>query len=229
VLRSAMPIFLAAHSPCFFWHFSHSPHIDMCLTGVDIIANGSGSHHQLRKLNARVDLILNATKRGGGAYLFSNHKGGDGGRLYYDGCALVCVNGSVVAQGAQFGLEDVEVVTATVDLQDIRSYRQGCKSRQEQGSQVKPLPEVLIPPSEGFSLLIGKGLGDTSHTVLCRCAMCRVTPPLPGGVRYHSPEEECALGPACWLWDFLRRSNAAGASLHSQQIPCSLCVELTNG
>ena len=28
--------------------------------------------------------------------------------------------------------------------------------------------------------------------------------------RYHAPEEEIALGPACWLWDYLRRSHAAG-------------------
>ncbi|KAI7557390.1 glutamine-dependent NAD(+) synthetase, partial [Hortaea werneckii] len=28
--------------------------------------------------------------------------------------------------------------------------------------------------------------------------------------RYHVPEEEIALGPACWLWDYLRRSRASG-------------------
>jgi NAD+ synthase (glutamine-hydrolysing) len=28
--------------------------------------------------------------------------------------------------------------------------------------------------------------------------------------RIHSPEEECARGPACWLWDYLRRSSASG-------------------
>ncbi|PNJ16296.1 NADSYN1 isoform 17, partial [Pongo abelii] len=28
--------------------------------------------------------------------------------------------------------------------------------------------------------------------------------------KYHSPEEEISLGPACWLWDFLRRSEQAG-------------------
>ena len=28
--------------------------------------------------------------------------------------------------------------------------------------------------------------------------------------RYHSPEEEIGLGPACWMWDYLRRSGAAG-------------------
>jgi NAD+ synthase (glutamine-hydrolysing) len=26
----------------------------------------------------------------------------------------------------------------------------------------------------------------------------------------HTPEEECCLGPACWLWDYLRRSGASG-------------------
>lgn len=28
--------------------------------------------------------------------------------------------------------------------------------------------------------------------------------------RYHAPEEEIALGPACWLWDYLRRCGASG-------------------
>ena len=26
-------------------------------------------------------------------------------------------------------------------------------------------------------------------------------------VRYHTPEEEISLAPACWLWDYLRRSQ----------------------
>lgn len=29
-------------------------------------------------------------------------------------------------------------------------------------------------------------------------------------MRYHDPYEEIALGPACWLWDYLRRSGATG-------------------
>ncbi|TVY45006.1 putative glutamine-dependent NAD(+) synthetase [Lachnellula occidentalis] len=29
-------------------------------------------------------------------------------------------------------------------------------------------------------------------------------------VKYHLPEEEISLGPACWMWDFLRRSRQAG-------------------
>ncbi|MCO5579262.1 hypothetical protein L7F22_033116 [Adiantum nelumboides] len=42
--------------------------------------------------------------------------------------------------------------------------------------------------------------------------------------RYHTPEEEIALGPACWLWDYLRRSRnratlspSLEASIHVQR------------
>lgn len=43
----------------------------------------------------------------GGIYLYANQKGCDGDRLYFDGCAMVAINGDMVAQGAQFSLEDV--------------------------------------------------------------------------------------------------------------------------
>ena len=114
----------------------------------------------------------------GGVYLYANQRGCDGGRLYFDGCACVAVNGQLVAQvgggedqgadgrrgvqgargqvddggagftwtaapalhsrefiinvtpsldgvvqGSQFGLEDVEVVVATVDLDEVVTYR----------------------------------------------------------------------------------------------------------
>ncbi len=31
-------------------------------------------------------------------YLYANQRGCDGGRLYFDGCACIAVNGSLVAQ-----------------------------------------------------------------------------------------------------------------------------------
>lgn len=40
-----------------------SPHIDMGLDGVEIFTNSSGSHHELRKLNRRVELIQEATQK----------------------------------------------------------------------------------------------------------------------------------------------------------------------
>lgn len=70
-----------------------NPHVDYGLDGVEIIGNGSGSHHELRKLNTRLDLIKSASARNGGVYLYSNLKGCDGGRTLYDGSSLISMNG----------------------------------------------------------------------------------------------------------------------------------------
>ena len=46
-----------------------------------------------------MDLIKSASAKAGGVYLYSNQRGCDGGRLYYDGCACIAVNGEIVAAG----------------------------------------------------------------------------------------------------------------------------------
>ena len=58
---------------------------------------------QLRKLHQRVDLMRSATAKAGGVYLYANQRGCDGGRLYYDGCACIAVNGAFVAQARSAG------------------------------------------------------------------------------------------------------------------------------
>ena len=64
--------------------------------GVEIIGNGSASHHQLRKLDQRVDLIISATAKCGGVYLYANQCGCDGSRLYFDGSSFIIANGKVL-------------------------------------------------------------------------------------------------------------------------------------
>ncbi len=92
----------------------------MSLDGVQIITNGSGSHHQLRKLDKRIRLMQSATDKCGGIYVYANHLGCDGGRLFFDGSAMIWQNGQCLAQGSQFGIgTEVEVITATVDLSDV--------------------------------------------------------------------------------------------------------------
>lgn len=39
------------------------PHIAMALDGVEIFTNASASHHQLRKLNKRVEYVKDATAK----------------------------------------------------------------------------------------------------------------------------------------------------------------------
>ncbi|XP_029438310.1 glutamine-dependent NAD(+) synthetase isoform X3 [Rhinatrema bivittatum] len=169
----------------------NSPHIEMGLDGIEIFTNSSGSHHELRKAHTRVDLVKSTTAKNGGIYVLANLKGCDGDRLYYDGCAMISVNGHIVAQGSQFSLDDVEVLVATLDLEDVRSYRAEISSRSLVASRVQPYHRVKVE----FEL--------SSHDVWVAASE-------PIQWRYHSPEEEISLGPACWLWDYLRRSKQAG-------------------
>lgn len=72
----------------------------------------------------------------GGVYLYANQQGCDGDRLYYDGCAMIVCNGVVLAQGSQFSLADVEVVTATIDLASVRAHRaKSSRSLQAAGAE----------------------------------------------------------------------------------------------
>ncbi|KAJ5723640.1 Glutamine dependent NAD+ synthetase [Penicillium malachiteum] len=172
----------------------NGPHIPYGLAGVEIISNSSGSHHELKKLDTRVNLITQATKLSGGIYLYANQQGCDGDRLYYDGCAMIVVNGDVVAQGSQFSLNDVEVVTATVDIEEVRTYRSSV-SRGMQASKQSPFVRLDL------DVRLSRR-GEEAEPGLAIS--------MPFKPRFHAPEEEIALGPACWLWDYLRRCGAAG-------------------
>lgn len=169
----------------------NSPHIQMGLDGVEIFTNGSGSHHQMRKLDQRVDLIKSATSKSGGIYLYSNQQGCDGSRLYFDGSCMIMINGECVAQGSQFSLHDIEVVTATVDLEDVRSVRASFQARCAQANLTQEFPRVRC-------------LFLLTHTDLFH------PPSRPISIRYLPPSEEIGFGPACWLWDYLRRSGLNG-------------------
>ncbi|KAL6003090.1 hypothetical protein ACLOJK_023313 [Asimina triloba] len=66
-----------------------APRTVLALNGVEVFMNASGSRHQLRKLDLRLGVIKSATLICGGVYIYSNHQGCDGGRLYYGNpCAL---------------------------------------------------------------------------------------------------------------------------------------------
>ncbi|QRV88948.1 carbon-nitrogen hydrolase [Ceratobasidium sp. AG-Ba] len=148
----------------------------MGLDGVEIFTNSSGSHHELRKLYTRIELIKEATLKLGGIYLYANQQGCDGDRLYYDGCAMIAV------------------VSATVDIEDVRAHRiKSSRSMQAATAERYPRIEVPMPLSRNndFSLLNTDAIREFT-------------------VQYHRPEEEIALGPACWLWDYLRRSRTQG-------------------
>lgn len=174
----------------------NSPHSLYSLAGIEIVLNSSGSHHELRKLDTRINLIKEATAKTGGVYMYSNQRGCDGDRLYYDGCALILNSGKVLAQGSQFSLRDVEVQTAMVDLDEIWAWRTSrSRGMQANDPKVQQLERIQVD----FNLC----RNATALDPTARLTSEREP-------RYHLPEEEIALGPACWMWDYLRRSKAAG-------------------
>ncbi|KJZ76907.1 Glutamine-dependent NAD(+) synthetase [Hirsutella minnesotensis 3608] len=191
VVLSTIDTCLAAET-CEELFTPNSPHINMGLNGVEIFTNSSGSHHSLRKLDQRIALIQEATRKNGGVYLYSNQLGCDGDRLYYDGCAMIFVNGDIVGQSSQFSLNEVEVIVATVDLEEVRAYR---------FAPSRGLQAVAAPEYQRIEVDYSLSRDDLD-------LIQTPTPPRPP--RYHRPEEEISLGPACWLWDYLRRSKAAG-------------------
>ena len=69
--------------------------------------------------------------------MFANQKGCDGDRLYYDGSSAIAINGEFVCQGSQFSLNDVEVLTAVLDLDEVHSYRKSIQSFQQQVNKKK--------------------------------------------------------------------------------------------
>ncbi|KAI9784269.1 MAG: glutamine-dependent NAD(+) synthetase [Geoglossum umbratile] len=119
----------------------------------------------------------------------------DGDRLYYDGCAMILVNGEVVAQGSQFSLNDVEVVTATVDLEEVRAYRSTISRGFQAAMSEMKYDRILTD----FELGPEKDDLDVDR---------RPSPAIQP--RYHSPEEENALCTGAFLWDYLRWCGAAG-------------------
>lgn len=52
--------------------------------------------------------------------MFSNLRGCDGSRLYFNGGSSITLNGQILNRGKQFALDEVEVIVATFDLEDIR-------------------------------------------------------------------------------------------------------------
>ena len=90
---------------------------------------------------------------------------------------MIAVNGRIVAQGSQFSLNDVEVVSATVDLEDVRSHRaKSSRSMQAATAQRYHRIEVSFALSTADLEVALDTIGsDTTE------------------VKFHTPEEEIAF------------------------------------
>lgn len=153
----------------------------MTLDGVAIISNSSASHFSLRKLDVRLKLISEATRKCGGIYIYANAQGCDAERVYFDGSAMILCNGQVLAQSPQFSLEEVDVITATVDLEEVRAYRTSISRGLQAARSTRKYHRV----GTSFELSPSPGEDDISDL--------RLRPTSPREPVIHSVEEEVAL------------------------------------
>nr|XP_039269971.1 glutamine-dependent NAD(+) synthetase-like [Styela clava] len=198
----------------------NASHIFQSLDGCEIITNGSGCLLEIGGLENRLSIIKAASDRCGVVYMFSTLIGCDGDRTYCDGTPIIAMNGEILAQGAQFSLNGIEVITATVDLDDLRTHRAKITAVAYQGSFSIPYPRVYLD----FSV----SLDDEKLLLTPKCSQ-------PIQTRFLTPEEEISLGPAVWLWDNLRRSSMSGfflaldGQVDSSSVACfvySMCVQV---
>ncbi|CAD5205885.1 unnamed protein product [Bursaphelenchus okinawaensis] len=167
--------------------------VDLTLHAVDIVCNGSGSHHVLGKSHQRINqLVLGQTQKLGGVYLYSNHRGCDGDRVYYDGMSSIVMNGKLYAQINQFDIEDTCVTNSVLDLDEITVFRNK-KSLCEQSSREPQIPFIrfeanLLESPQQFTVPLSK----------------------PISTRQRSDEDELCHAPPAWLWSYLRRSKMSG-------------------
>lgn len=93
---------------------------------------------------------------------------------------MIAINGRIIAQGSQFSLTDVEVVTATIDIEDVRAHR-AKSSRSMQAASAERYHRIEVP----FALSSGKFEVPDDDVVAFTGSKESV-------VRYHRPEEEIA-------------------------------------
>jgi len=137
----------------------------------------------------------------GGVYLYANQQGCDGDRLYYDGCALIAVNGKVIAQGSQFSLSDVEVVSATIDIEDVRAHR-AVMSRNSQAASAERYQRIEVPMAlSKDSYGVPDALtGERYYGTIPKTTAFKT--------RIHAPEEEIAYELSCKPPDWSLRDQS---------------------
>ncbi|KAI3386640.1 hypothetical protein SNEBB_002310 [Seison nebaliae] len=187
------------------------------IRGAEIVFNSSGSHHELRKHDIREQLIRTATKNCGGVYVYSNLRGCDGERVWYDGGSFITMNGRILSRGEQFSLMEVEVVSTEIDLNDIIVYRSTKRSFHQQNSEEDNIQLSILKIEQFFhetidwsSFKLPKLFEKLSLIEVDQFINNSNNQSISQEIAKYSVEEEIEYAPAQFLWDFLRRSNQAG-------------------
>jgi NAD+ synthase (glutamine-hydrolysing) len=172
---------------------ANRPGADLALRGVDILLNPSASHFAFGKFTVRQRFVIEGSRAFGVAYVYANHLGNEAGRVIYDGGALIASGGELLARGRRFAFSEVELSSAVVDIEANRreqARRGSHRPRHDADDGVVevdftwPKLQPARPPVLDLTWEDGPAT-DVKH-------------------------EEFARAVALGLWDYMRKSRAAG-------------------
>lgn len=176
----------------------NSLHNLLSMNGAHVICNGNGSHFQVGKINKRFALVSNASGKTGCTYLYGNLQGCDGSTMYFDGGSFVGSGGKISSMIKRFSINSgIKVLTATIDINEIRSRRAAVVSLCKTSAESQILPKIYI------------------HAYLCNefskeYEDVEMMDPYDVINKNNAEIEDLIGAPSCYLWDYLRRSGMNG-------------------
>jgi NAD+ synthase (glutamine-hydrolysing) len=191
---------------------ANRPGTDLALRGADILCNPSASHFAFGKFAVRQRFVIEGSRAFGVAYLYANLMGNEAGRVIYDGGGLIASNAELVARGRRFSFHDVELATATIDIDANR------REQARRGSH--------RPRHDADELVV-------EHPFAWQARKPEAPPQWPATWedRASLREEEFGRAVALGLWDYLRKSRAQGYTVSisggADSAACAVLVALS--
>ncbi|MBM3847662.1 MAG: NAD(+) synthase [Verrucomicrobia bacterium] len=117
------------------------PGMQLALKGVDVMLNPSASHFAFGKIEIRKRFVLEGSRAFSMSYVYANLLGNEAGRAIYDGEVMIASMGRLIASGARFSYADVQVTSATVNIDATRMNQARTASYEP---RIEPSPHDCI-------------------------------------------------------------------------------------
>ena len=192
------------------------PGADLAQQSVDLIFNPSASHFAFGKHEVRERFVLNGARALHVCYVYANLLGNEAGRAIYDGDVMIANCGTMIAVGPRFSFDDVQLTTATVDVDRMRISRARLGSYNPDVTDARGgvVPVAFELPQAGPSAAVeGNVVWESSDAL---------------------KEEEFTRAVSLGLFDYLRKSRShgfvvslsGGADSSAVAVLCSRMVHL---
>ncbi len=183
----------------------------------DVILNPSASHFAFGKVSIRERFVLEGSRAFGVTYVYCNMSGNEAGRAIYDGGGLIGSQGTLVARGRRLSFQDVQVISASVDLE---------ASRLAQAKTASHFPDLKTDDSLCLTVPFKFREAGLQEQGSCEAGTWETSPQL--------KEEEFTRAVSLGLYDYLRKSRSqgfvvslsGGADSTAVAALCSLMVRL---